>query len=248
LVELKWAAARELPVQSVRSLLGLGHFGRRVWFYHYLRAALPVDVRRFWDGEERAIREGLVGAGRVEREMARIRARVLPLTGASRPGSEPGVRWRLAARAWAPRVAAAADAEGSDAPERAAQAWAAGWPSASFLATGQWPDLEAAHPWISTPGHAAVKANRDALTTMLAAPDVALAAASPGAYSVVVLGRAPPGASALAALPRVLRPGGRVLGWGAVPEGLSCDPAKCDAIGRLDRGLFPGRPWLARAR
>lgn len=73
LCELKKTALQLLPVQSVRSFLGLGYFGRRVWFYHYVREALAPDVRRFWDARESLIREGLLGAGLVERRIARVR-------------------------------------------------------------------------------------------------------------------------------------------------------------------------------
>lgn len=70
-------AARELPIQSVRSLLGYGHHGRRVWFYHYLRPHLDEETRSFWDLNEGAIRMGLVEQGHVERRIAALRARFL---------------------------------------------------------------------------------------------------------------------------------------------------------------------------
>jgi S-adenosylmethionine:diacylglycerol 3-amino-3-carboxypropyl transferase len=78
LVQLKIAAVRVLPVQSVRSFLGLGHFGRRVWFYHELRASLSEPVRGYWDAREREIRGGLLTQGRYEREIERFRVHVLP--------------------------------------------------------------------------------------------------------------------------------------------------------------------------
>ena len=78
LVHLKVAAVRVLPVQSVRSFLGLGHFGRRVWFYHELRAALSEPVRAYWDARESDIRSGLLTQGRYEREIERFRIHVLP--------------------------------------------------------------------------------------------------------------------------------------------------------------------------
>ena len=78
LVHLKVAAVRVLPVQSVRSFLGLGHFGRRVWFYHELRASLTEPVRAYWDGREVDIRSGLLTQGRYEREIERFRVHVLP--------------------------------------------------------------------------------------------------------------------------------------------------------------------------
>ncbi len=78
LVQLKVAAVRVLPVQSVRSFLGLGHFGRRVWFYHELRASLTEPVRAYWDARERDIRSGLLTQGRYERDIERFRVHLLP--------------------------------------------------------------------------------------------------------------------------------------------------------------------------
>lgn len=79
LAELKLEAVRSLPVQSVRSLFGLGHFGRRVWFYHYLRERLRPEVRAYWDHHEELIRLGLLEQGRFEKYLATFRTRVLPL-------------------------------------------------------------------------------------------------------------------------------------------------------------------------
>ena len=56
--ELKRAAVEALPVQSVRALLGLDAFGRRIWFYHYLRPSLRPETQRWWDAREAFIREG----------------------------------------------------------------------------------------------------------------------------------------------------------------------------------------------
>jgi S-adenosylmethionine-diacylglycerol 3-amino-3-carboxypropyl transferase len=79
LAELKLVAARELPIQSVRSLLGLGHFGRRVWFYHYLRPKLTDPTRAFWDANEGVVRAGIMGSGRFERYLASFRDYALPM-------------------------------------------------------------------------------------------------------------------------------------------------------------------------
>ncbi len=73
------AAAAVLPVQSVRSLFGYGHFGRRVWFYHFVRPHLDEATRAFWDQHEDAIRGGLVNQGHVERRISTLRSRVLGL-------------------------------------------------------------------------------------------------------------------------------------------------------------------------
>ena len=78
-VELKCAALRMLPVQSFRSLLGIGYFGRRVWFYHYLRDALSGETRRYWDTRESLIREGLLLGGLWEQRLDQFRREILPL-------------------------------------------------------------------------------------------------------------------------------------------------------------------------
>lgn len=77
--ELELTAVRQLPVQSVRSLLGLAHFGRRVWFYHFVRPHLGEHARTFWDPHEAAIRLGLADQGAVERRIVALRTRALPL-------------------------------------------------------------------------------------------------------------------------------------------------------------------------
>ncbi len=68
-----------LPPASTRSMLGMAHFGRRLWFYHHVRAALDEGSRDFWDAHEGALRLGVVDQGSVERRVATLRARVLPL-------------------------------------------------------------------------------------------------------------------------------------------------------------------------
>jgi S-adenosylmethionine-diacylglycerol 3-amino-3-carboxypropyl transferase len=285
LVELKIAAVRELPVQSVRSLFGLGHFGRRVWFYHYLRAGLSADTQRFWDADEAGIRTGLLALGAVEREMAVFRSRILPLAldrGAvdallaattaderrALVAAAWGLRWRAALRLWAPRLArlAAAGAtdgdgrawEGGDAARRLHDRLSADPADDVFLRwllAGSWPDLEWIHPWLGAAGHAALRPRLAAVQVVLAAPDALLAQASPGAWSAVVLGRGQLGPRSLAALGHAVRPGGRVLGWaGAVlpadmlGPSLRIDAAASAELEAGDRGLFPGRPWLAVAR
>ncbi len=111
--EVRRAAARELPAASIRSFLGWGHFGRRVWFYHYLRPGLPNTARDWLDAREDLVRRGLLGEGAWERRLARLRAwggsgggavgpRNAPgVTGRERSGTPPaardaGTRWRLA--------------------------------------------------------------------------------------------------------------------------------------------------------
>lgn len=72
--ELRRAAARELPAASIRSFLGWGHFGRRVWFYHYLRPGLPEAARAWLDTREGLVRRGLLGEGVWERRLGRLRS------------------------------------------------------------------------------------------------------------------------------------------------------------------------------
>ncbi len=76
---LALSAVTSLPLQSVRSLFGHGHFGRRVWFYHFLRPLLDVATRTFWDGHEDAVRGGLANQGQVERQVTLMRGRPLSL-------------------------------------------------------------------------------------------------------------------------------------------------------------------------
>lgn len=63
LAEARRACLEDLPVGSARSFLGLAHFGRRVWFYHYLRGRLTAEARGWLDAREQLVREGLVRCG-----------------------------------------------------------------------------------------------------------------------------------------------------------------------------------------
>lgn len=76
---LALTAVAQLPLQSVRSLFGHGHFGRRVWFYHFLRPLLDDATRTFWDAHEDAVRGGLANQGQVERQVTLMRGRALGL-------------------------------------------------------------------------------------------------------------------------------------------------------------------------
>ncbi len=189
-------AAAELPVQSVRSLLGYAHHGRRVWFYHYLRPHLDPATRGFWDGNEGAIRLGLVEQGQVERRIASLRGRALrlavdrdvveavlaspdlPTQSAAFRARWDGWRWRTALRlALSPLALAGANLTtprlvGADTgyPLRVAERIRhtfdtlrlAHEPALRWALTGRHGGDEAlevaAHGWLSTPGHAALKA------------------------------------------------------------------------------------------
>lgn len=172
IVRLKIAAVRTLPVQSVRSFFGLGHFGRRVWFYHELRSALPDDVRAFWDRREPLIRAGLLASGRVERSMERFRNGILPLVHAratidallacGTPAEQQAFlaeRWRT--RRWsvlrrAHPLAAAIDAALTEGP-------VAGNFRLQWRLLGQYPDLERGPPWLTTAGHSVLRQRLDGL-------------------------------------------------------------------------------------
>lgn len=268
LVALKRAAARELPAQSVRSLLGLGHFGRRVWFYHYLRPGLPPDVQAWWDPREAAIREGIAEAGVVEHAMTDLRVRVLPwVVGRAAVGAllaAPtldaqqavlhgrwrGLRWRAAGRVALPRLARLAGADETDALARfdavLSRVPLAQSPYARWLLSGAWPEPDGAPVWSTPAGLAALKPRIATIATSVSARAEALAAAVPGAWSIVLLGRAPLTPAEATGLTRGLRPGGRALGWGPPPTGLRIDPAESVALAAMDRSVFPGRPWIGR--
>jgi S-adenosylmethionine-diacylglycerol 3-amino-3-carboxypropyl transferase len=79
LAELKLLAAREMPVESMRCLLGLDEPGRRVWFYHSIREGLSAPARAHWDAHEATIRKGISSSGRFERYFALFRTRLIPL-------------------------------------------------------------------------------------------------------------------------------------------------------------------------
>lgn len=268
LVELKRAAARELPAQSIRSLLGLGHFGRRVWFYHHLRPGLPPDVQGWWDTREGTIRAGVADDGAVERALSDLRNRFLPLAvgrGAmtallSAPTLEAqasvvhtqwrGLRWRAGSRLCLPPVARLADADEKGAAahfdallERVPVTES---PFVCWLVGHGWGDPDRAQPWLSAEGLAALKPRLASLSAVVGARAEVLAEAEPGAWSAVVMGRRPITSQEADALRRCLRPGGRVLGWGPPPSLLRVDAAASSKLAAQDRGLFPGRPWLAR--
>lgn len=214
-------AVQELPVQSVRSLLGYGHHGRRVWFYHYLRPRLDEDTRAFWDLNEGAIRLGLVEQGQVERRITGLRSRFLRLAVdrdvvegvlahpdiAGQAGAFntrwDGWRWRAALRlALAPLALVGSNLNtprlvGADAayPGRVAERVKHSFttldmrrePSLRWALTGAHGGddvLEAAEAsWLSTSGHAAVKAAAARLSVTNARLSEALEAPPPGGWT-----------------------------------------------------------------
>jgi hypothetical protein len=271
LVALKRAAVRELPVQSVRSFLGMGHFGRRVWFYHHLRPSLAAPERAYWDAAEGSIRAGLVDAGRVEREAVRFRSQILPMVvsaaalgrlsacataDAARDvlAAGFGTRWRLATRAILPKIAWLAGAPGAGAAARFDAALRTAPltenPYAERLLLGQRGDPDRAHAWLGAAGLARVKQRLPYFKVCVAGRAEALAR-PPSGVSLVVLGRRPLTDAEAGGLARLLPPGGRALAWTearppAVPAPLSVDVAASARLQAQDRGIFPGMPWLVR--
>lgn len=230
-VALAVAAARALPLQSVRSLWGLAHFGRRIWFLHYVRPGLPDEARAWWDAREAVVREGLADSGELEQAARRL-GRAL---GAS------ALRRSVVAAALAPAVARLADAETGNAAKTLLQRLDVGGPFAAWLLGV--PDAELPRPWLTAPG----------LRTLTAAPPAVVDATreqlltrSPEPYDAVILGRSSLSREEDAALASSLAPGGVALGWGPPPSAVALDASATDAARRADRGLFPGQPWVAR--
>lgn len=217
LCELKLAAARHLPVQSVRSALGFGHFGRRVWFYHFLRPHLPDAVRAYWDAHEDTIREGICGQGRFERYLGTFRTGVLPLVHSRRTVDAflacgtldeqrrfyeerwDTWRWQALCRLFFSRAVMArtgrskeqfAQVEGAVADRFLARArhaltdlpirtnWFVNW-----MLAGRFPDLETAHPYLSTDGHARLSAAADRVRFVHASLEDFLQSVPPGSFS-----------------------------------------------------------------
>lgn len=77
LLELKLVGTR-LRHPEYLQLLGLLEGGRRLTLYHQVRGELSSETRRYWDQHEPALRVGLLGLGRFEQALDRLRKRVLP--------------------------------------------------------------------------------------------------------------------------------------------------------------------------
>lgn len=165
LMDLKFTAARLLPVQSVLSFLGLAHFGRRVWFYHHLRGALRPASQDWADAREAAIRLGLLDAGRFEQVITRLRRAL----GVHAP---EGPRWGLMLRALGTAPLRRASGLGQGRGPGGPADWVRDVPTDSpwceRLATGAWRDPAAAHPWLSAEGLATARLG---LPVLADAPD-----------------------------------------------------------------------------
>lgn len=244
LVHLKLAALRALPPQSVRSLLGAGAPGRRVWFYHHVRGALPPEARAWWDAHEGLVREGILDGGRWERILSRYRRAVLPralpagavdsLLDGRGPDAIAPFRspvWALATRAalhprwrrWS-GVSAQADAD-QPVDGRVRRAMERGRPGDNPLLVrllrGWSPDPELGPPYLTASGHARLQPLLDRLTVRRLGGDAPL----PEGLDAVDLALLPDEIDGpargrlLDAAARALVPGGRVWGawWGGSP-------------------------------
>ncbi len=159
--DLKLTSARLLPAQSVRSFLGLGHFGRRVWFYHHLRGALLPETAAWGDARETWFRLGLLGRGRFERSAERLR-NLLRVT------TSEGTAWQVYLHLLGSVPVRRRSGLGVSAGPGGPATWMRGRtpatsPWSERLATGAWADPGAAHPWMTPEGLARIKARPPAL-------------------------------------------------------------------------------------
>lgn len=224
LVEAKLVAARLLPVQSLRSFLGFGHFGRRVWFYHHIRPQLSRPAQTFWDANEAMIRQGIVTQGDFERGLSVFRERLLPL--AHPPEVVRGMlacetieqQERYFARRWNSfrwRQLARVSSRAAHLERVLTQAAVKDNYFAFWMLTGAFPDLEAAHPYLSTAGHAALKACADRLHLVHAPIEAFLEGVEPGSFSAFSYPPGPISGRLLDLTRRAARPGARVAAWSA---------------------------------
>lgn len=278
LVELKLAAARALPLEGYRCLLGLDPAGRRVFFYHLIRAELSEPCRAWWDAHEDLIRLGVATCGIWERHLEGYRLRVLPLVHRrstleeALKISDPEVgrtffadrwdslAWRAATRAWfgsAVHRALGLPTLKDGWMERMITGAGISPPSRSFLArfalTGQVDDLEVAWPQVSTWGHQALRAAARRIRLVHRSPAAELEAEERGTYSALALGVVAPDDPTLSLAGRRLRPGGRIMAWIAGepldgPPGVVREPALEAELRRMDRSAALGPLLVARAQ
>ncbi len=231
---LKIAALQRLPPQSVRSFVGLGYFGRRIWFYHFLRDALPPGARQFWDAREELLRLGMLNAGSMEHHMARWRALAARLIGAdslSAPlsAAAPGLRLRALLRLPLPgappllgHMLACLPARPPAGPPHFLLPW---------LLLGAWPDpdspISSAPLWLTDAGHRALQPLLPRLHLPDSPPDTPFHAADLGIS---------PDPAQIAAIRR-LAPGAPLIGWWPGP-----------ALGAPDRRGPPSSVWFAHPR
>lgn len=258
--ELKYTAIRMLPVQSFRSLLGLGYFGRRVWFYHYVREALSAESRRYWDGREHLIREGLSLGGHWEQRLDQFRREILPLCHPPRDVARLFAfsdlaaqqrflsqhwerrRWRWALRIFLLRCGLPAEAV----QQRVATAMTEQLLSSNFLLrlalTGEFGDLEQSYPSLSSESYPQIQQGPGRLRLVAQPALELLRGTQSSSISAFHLGNLKPAevAPLLTEVCRVATPGARVLWWGNLesapaPAGL---PLRSCPRPMEDRALF----------
>lgn len=276
LAELKLVAARELPVEGYRCLLGLDPAGRRVFFYHLLRSVLSEPSRAFWDRNEELIRLGLATCGTLERHVEGFRLRALPLAHRAATveralsitdpveakaffaGTWDSAAWRAACRAWfASPVhrALGLPAFGSGWLGRLVEHAGTCPPATNFLAhfalRGALPDLEAAWPQLSTRGHEALASAARRVHLVQADPAALLSERGADTFEAVVLDAVSPASPVLSAATRRLRAGARVVAWVLGEPPVELERAKRDreveaSLGRRDRSALCGPLLVAR--
>jgi S-adenosylmethionine-diacylglycerol 3-amino-3-carboxypropyl transferase len=289
LAELKLVAARELPVEGLRNLLGFDAPGRRVFLYHQVRGALSEPARRFWDAHEELLRLGVCGQGRFERYLGRFRERLLPLVHGRDTVDAflrlPDVeaqrrfydarwdtwRWRMLFRLFFSRPVMARSGR-SAAQFRFVEGPVADVflgrtkraltelpvldnPYVWSILSGGFADLERAHPYLSTAGHAALAAAASRVRFVHGGLDEALAAAGPGAFSAFNYSDVPEYLSEeqhralLQATLGAARPGARLAYWNllvprwrpeALADRLDRDEALAATLHARDRAFFYG--------
>lgn len=270
LVSLKLVAARELPVEGYRCLLGLDPAGRRVFYYHLVRSALPDPVRAWWDEREELIRLGVSTAGVWERHLEGYRLRVLPMLRVQgvvdellRERDSDAARrllreqldrtsWRMATRAWFGSPVMSALGPGglpSGWLDRALDGLCERPPADNFLArfalTGDFGDLEHAWPQLSRLGHAALARASRRVHLVLADPAELLAEQPVGTFTSLAAGPLGEWSPLLERAAERLQVGGRLVAWmaGARPEllpGLRLDQELALSLRAQDRAAFLG--------
>ena len=247
LTELKRAAVEALPVQSVRALLGLDAFGRRIWFYHYLRPSLRPETQRWWDAREAFIREGIwqMGArGRAGRRATQRAWRGLVAADGlpdlcRDPEQQRQLAQRLSGARGRLRGALLAHAEADGLQDRVIAILQRGALEAHtdiqwLLAGALWEPSP--HPrWLSPEGHAALRAHPD--RWRVHAGDLATLPADTFS-TLVVVGAWTTGD--WAAVAHALRPGATILG----PTNRA--PAGATPVTAPGRTLHPPRSCWTR--
>jgi len=83
MLELKVRALEKLTWAEALELLGVRPCGKREAYYARLRGTLTEKAREFWDGQQEAIRKGVIHSGRFENMFRIFRWTMLPLVQSS---------------------------------------------------------------------------------------------------------------------------------------------------------------------